>query len=62
MEEDRSDVPCALRGWMLGDAGVAGMEAVYVAEAEDALRSIEPFVDVPEASSRREAPPTIMWC
>lgn len=62
VEEERSEALCALRGWIVGDVGAAGMEALYVAEAEDVLRSTEPLADVPEASSRREPPPTIMWC
>ena len=62
VEEERSVALCALRGWSVGDVGVAGTEVLYVAEAEDVLRSPEPLADVPEASSRREPPPTIMWC
>jgi hypothetical protein len=59
VEEERSE---ALRGWIVGEVGVAGTEALYVVEAVDVLRSPEPLADVPEASSRREPPPTIMWC
>jgi hypothetical protein len=58
VEEERSEALCALRGWIVGDVGVA----LYVAEAEDVLRSTEPLADVLESSSRREPPPTIMWC
>jgi hypothetical protein len=62
VEEERSEALCVLRGWIVGDVGVAGTEALYVVEAVDVLRSPEPLADVPEASSRREPPPTIMWC
>jgi hypothetical protein len=62
VEEERSEALCALRGWIVGDVGVAGMEVLYVAEAEGVLRSTEPLADVLEASSRREPPLTIMWC
>jgi hypothetical protein len=62
VEEERSEARGALRGWIVGDVGVAGMEVLHVAEAEDVLRSTEPLADVLEASSRREPPPTIMWC
>ena len=62
VEEDLSELPCTVRGWMVGDAGVAGIEELCVAEAEDVLRSVTLLEDVPEASFVCELPPTIMWC
>ena len=62
VEEDLSELSCAVRGWIVGDAGVAGIEVLCVTDIEEVLRSAEDLEAVLEASFGCELPPTIMWC